>query len=221
MTSQVISWQLTPTPMQVQHEHKLTVWSFIRLFVRMFIVCSLVRLIIHRSFVHLSDRSSRPNKLCSVVMLPRFWLSVRPIIWSFVRSFIIHIHRSSLVYTNYSSFVHTTVHCSSFVHTDYSPFIGSFIVIFHHSSFPFVHTDYPLFIESFIVTIHRSSDRPSYYSLLLFMAHLIAQIFNCSFIMLFSSPKTCQTNISVIRTPVTVIFLPVRTSRSVTHPKLL
>jgi hypothetical protein len=36
--------------------------------------------------------------------------------------------------------------------------------------------------------------------------------------MLFSSPKTYQTNISVIRTPMIVIFLLVRTSRIVTHP---
>jgi hypothetical protein len=39
--------------------------------------------------------------------------------------------------------------------------------------------------------------------------------------MLSSSPKTCQTNIPAIRTPVTVIFLSVRTFYLVTHPRFL
>jgi hypothetical protein len=56
----------------------------------------------------------------------------------------------------------------------------------------------------FTVPIHRSSGHPN---------------FNNSSIMLPSSPKTCQTNIPVIRTPVTVIFLLVRTFYLVTHPR--
>jgi hypothetical protein len=138
---------------------------------------------------------------------------------------------SSFVHTDYSSFIGSfiiTIHHSSFVHTYYSSFIGSFIVTIHCSSFvhttihrsSFVHTDYTSFIGSFIVTIHHSSGRSSYYSSLLFTDHPITQIFNCSSIMLSSSP-TCQTNISVIRTPVTMIFLLGRTSHLVTHPRFL
>ena len=40
-------------------------------------------------------------------------------------------------------------------------------------------------------------------------------------IMLSSPPKTSQTHISVIQTPVTMIFLPVGTSHLVTHPRFL
>jgi hypothetical protein len=48
-----------------------------------------------------------------------------------------------------------------------------------------------------------------HYSSLLFIDHLITPNFNYSSIMLSSPPKTSQTNIPVIRTLVTVIFLPV------------
>jgi hypothetical protein len=113
-------------------------------------------------------------------------------------------------------FVCPNNHCLAVMLPKLRSFVRSFIIPIHRSSF--VHTNYSPFIGSFIVTIHRSSDRSSYYSSLLFIVHPIAQIVNCSSIMLFSSPKTCQTNISVIRTLVTVIFLPVRTSRLVTHP---
>jgi hypothetical protein len=67
----------------------------------------------------------------------------------------------------------------------------------------------------FVVTIHR------YYSLLLFIDHPITPNINYSYIMLSSSHKTYQTNIPVIRTPMTVIFLLVRTSHLVTHPRFL
>jgi hypothetical protein len=112
-------------------------------------------------------------------MLPKFWSFVRSIIRSFVRSFIVPIH------------------CSSFVHHHYSSFIvrsyGLFTITIHHyySSLLFI-----------IVTIHR-------HYLPLFIDHPITTNFNYSSIMLSSPPKTSQTHIPVIRTPVTVFFLPV------------
>jgi hypothetical protein len=93
-----------------------------------------------------------------------------------------------------------------------------------------------LFDRSFIIPIHHSFVRPivcsyelftvhqivhNHYSSLLFIVCLIARIFNYSSIIMIKSPKTCQTNISVIRTLVTMIFLPVRTSRLVTHPRIV
>jgi hypothetical protein len=56
----------------------------------------------------------------------------------------------------------------------------------------------------FIDTIHHC-----YYLSLLFIDHPITPNFNYSSIMLSNPPKTCQTHIPVIRTPVTMIFLPV------------
>jgi hypothetical protein len=131
------------------------------------------------------------------------------------------------LYIVHRSFIRT-IHRSSFVHSHYSLYIGSFIVTIHSSLF--VHTNYSSFVHrsfirnihrSFIRNIHLSLDRSSYYSSLLFIDRSIIQIFNCSSIMLSNSPKTCQTNILVIQTPVTVIFLPVRTSHLVTHPRFL
>jgi hypothetical protein len=127
-------------------------------------------------------------------MLPKFRSFVRPIVRPFVHS-------------SYSSFI-VTIHRSSFVH----------MTIHHHYS--------PLL---FIVTIHHrycSSMIPvatfrRHYSSLLFIDHPITPNFNYSSVMLSSPPKTSQTNISVIRTPVTVIFLPVGTSHLVTHPRFL
>jgi hypothetical protein len=128
------------------------------------------------------------------------------------RSFIVPIYRSFIV----------PIHCS-FIVPIYRSFIvsihRSFIVPIHLSSF--VHTDYSslLFHRYYsvllliIVTIYH------YYSSLIFIDHPITQILNCSSIILSSSPKTCQTNIPVIRTAVTVIFLPVRISHMVTHPR--
>jgi hypothetical protein len=88
---------------------------------------------------------------------------------------------------------------------DHSIVHRSFIVPIHRSSF--VHRHYSSFIirsyELFTVTIHR------HYSSLLFIDHLITPNFNYSSVMLSSPPKTSQTHILVIRTPVTVIFLPV------------
>jgi hypothetical protein len=179
-------------------------------------------------------------------MLPKFRSFVRPIIRSFVRSFIQIIFflslccrnsdrsfvrsfdRSSFVHSSYSSFVHSpyssffqiifvlplccrnsgrsfvrSFDCSSFVHSSYSSFIvrSSSLFIVHRS-----------FIRLFTITVHH------YYSpSLLFIDHPIAPNFNYSSIMLSSPPKTSQTHIPVIRTPVTVIFLPLGTPPS-GHP---
>jgi hypothetical protein len=112
-------------------------------------------------------------------MLPKFRSFVRPIIRSFVRSFIVPIHRSSFIHRHYSSFLVRSY--------DYS-----------HHYLPL------LFTLLFVITIHHR-----YYSPLLFIGHPITANFNYSSVMLSSPPKTSQTHIPVIRTPVTVIFLPV------------
>jgi hypothetical protein len=115
-------------------------------------------------------------------MLPKFRSFVRPIV-----RLSDHLIVRPFVHSSYSSFVHS--HYSSFVHSHYSSFV--YTTMHHHYS-SFVYT-----------TIHR------YYSSLLFIDHPITPNFNYSSIMLASPPKTSQTHIPVIRTPVTVIFLPV------------
>jgi hypothetical protein len=161
-------------------------------------------------------------------MLPKFRSFVRPIIRSFVRSFIVPIHRSSFVHRHYSSFIvcpydystslltittHRTIH-----HRYYSSTL--FSVVIHRT----VHRHYSSVLLFIAVTIHRwyiiafSSSIFTvlciitihyYYSLLLFIEHPITPNFNYSSIMLSSPPKTSQTHIPVIRTLVTVIFLPI------------
>jgi hypothetical protein len=125
-------------------------------------------------------------------MLSKFRSFVRLIIRSFVHSFIVPIHHSSFVHRHYSSFI---------VHS-YELF--TITIHYYYSSLLFT-----------ITIQHR------YYSSLLFIDHPITPNFNYSSVMLSSPPKTSQTNISVIRTPVTVIFLPVGTSHLVTHPRFL
>jgi hypothetical protein len=149
-------------------------------------------------------------------MLPKFRSFVRPIIWSFARSFVqiifscryaaeILIVRSSdhsivrpFVHSSYSSFI---------VHSyDYSLSLLTITIHRYYSSLLFtytIHHRYYLSLLFIIVTIHR------HYSSLLFIDHPIAPNFNYSSIMLSSPLKTSQTHIPVIRTPVTVIFLPV------------
>jgi hypothetical protein len=126
----------------------------------------------------------------------RSWF-VRPFVRSFVRSFVQIIFFLPLCYRNSDrSIVHRSlivpIHRSSFVHRHYSPFIVRSY-------------------ELFTITIHR------YYSSLLFIDHPITPNFNYSSIMLSSRPKTSQTHIPVIRTPVTVIFIPVGNFPS-SHP---
>jgi hypothetical protein len=113
-------------------------------------------------------------------MLPKFRSFVRPVIRSFVRSFIVPIHRSSSLFIVHCSFIRT-------IHYHYSPLL-------------------------FIVTIHRyysAMISMVTFSLSLLIDHPITPNFNYSSIMLSSPPKTSHTHIPVIRTPVTVIFLPV------------
>jgi hypothetical protein len=140
-------------------------------------------------------------------MLPKFRSFVRPIIRSFVRSFIVPIHRSSSVHTNYSPspfnitihrYYSSTLFTIITIHCYYSPTLFIFITI-HHCYYSSI-ISILIFPD---VTIHR------YYSSLLFIDHPLTTNFNYSSIMLSSPPKTSQTHIPVIRTPVTVIFLPV------------
>jgi hypothetical protein len=176
--------------------------------------------------------------------------SVRPIVRSFIRSFVQIIFflplccrnsdrpfvrsfdRSSFVHSSYSSFIVTiyrhylpllftvtilpllftvTIYRHYFTVTIYRYYSPS--LFYHHY---FTVTIYRYYLPSlFTVTIYR------YYSPLLFIDHLITPNFNYSSIMLSSPPKTSQTHIPVIRTLMTVIFLPVGTSHLVTHPRFL
>jgi hypothetical protein len=116
--------------------------------------------------------------------------SVRLIVRPFVRPNNLF---PAVMLPKFRSFVHRSfivpIHRSSSLFTIHRSFIRT---IHHHYS--------PLL---FIVTIH------CYYSLLLFIDHPITPNFSYSSIILSSPPKTSQTHIPVIRTPVTVIFIPV------------
>jgi hypothetical protein len=127
-------------------------------------------------------------------MLPKFRSFVRPIIRSFVRSFIVPIHRSSFVHRHYSSFiVRSYEQFTITIHHYYSSTLFTIVTI-HHCFYSSMISMVTFSSSLFIVTIHRSSDHPN---------------FNYSSVMLSSPPKTSQTHIPVIKTPVTVIFLPV------------
>jgi hypothetical protein len=129
--------------------------------------------------------------------------SDRSFIRSFVRSFIVPIHRSFIVTIHHSSFVHMTIH------NHYSPLVFIIVTIYRYYSLT-------LFIVTIsIITFCR------HYSSLLFIDHPLTPNFNYSSIMLSSPLKTSQTNIPVIQTSVTVIFLPVGSSHLVTHPRFL
>jgi hypothetical protein len=133
-------------------------------------------------------------------MLLKFRSFVRPIIRSFVRPNNLF---PAVMLPKFRSFVRP------FVHSSYSSFIvrlpSLFTVTIHH------------YYSSMISIIPFCR----YYSSLLFIDHPIAPNFNYSSIMVSSPPKTSQTHIPVIQTPVTVIFLPVGTSHLVTHPRFL
>jgi hypothetical protein len=106
------------------------------------------------------------------------------------------------VHSSYSSFIVR----SSSLFIVYRSFIRLFIDTIHHcyySSFLFTDTTHHCYYSSVIsmVTFRH------HYSLLLFIDRPITPNFNYSSIMLSSPPKTSQTHIPVIRTPVTVIFL--------------
>jgi hypothetical protein len=121
-------------------------------------------------------------------MLPKFRSFVRPIIRSFVHS-------------SYSSFI-VTIHRS---------FIRLFTITIHHyySSLLFTVTIQHHTIHRYYSSMISMSAFRCHYSSLLFIDHPITPNFNYSSIMLSSPPKTSQTHIPVIHTPVTVIFLPV------------
>jgi hypothetical protein len=160
---------------------------------------------------------------------------------SFVRSFMVRSSVRSIVQSFVRSFVQIIFFLLLCCRNTDRPFIRSFIVrleflfIVHRSSIRTIHRHYlPLLfyryylpslftitiyrhylLSLFTVTIYR------YYSPLLFLDHPITPNFNYSSIMLSSPPKTSQTHIPVIQTPVTVIFFPVGTSHLVTHPRFL
>ena len=98
-----------------------------------------------------------------------------------------------------------------FVHSSYSSFIVRsyelFTITIHHyySSLLFIVTIHHRYYLSMISIITFRC----HYSSLLFIDHPITPNFNYSSVMLSSPPKTSQTHIPVIRTPVTMIFLPV------------
>jgi hypothetical protein len=134
-------------------------------------------------------------------MLPKFRSFVRPIIRSFVRSFVQIIFSLLLCYRNSDRSFVRSFDRSSFVLTNYSP-----------SLFPITIHRYYSASLLFINTIHRyysSMISVATFSSLLFIDHPITPNFNYSPVMLSSPPKTSQTHIPVIRTSVTVIFLPV------------
>jgi hypothetical protein len=197
-------------------------------------------------FVRSSDRSwfVRPIVRSFVQIIFVQPLCCRNSYRLFVRSFdrsSVHSSYSSFVHSPYSSFVQIIfvqpLCCRNFDRSfvrsfDRSSVRSYFLFIVHRSFIRLltstiqhrtIHRHYSsllLFIDDiyryfFVVTIQ------SYYSSLLFIDHSITPNFNYSSIMLSSSPKTSQTNIPVIRTPVTVIFLLVRTSHLATHPKFL
>jgi hypothetical protein len=183
-------------------------------------------------------------------MLPKFRSFGRSFDHSVVhRSFIVPIHRSSFVHSPYSSFVQIIFVLPLCCRNSNRSFVRLFIVPIHRWSF--VHSHYSLFIVRsyayspslvtitihcyysslvlFTNTVHHhyylSSISMITFSSLLFIVtilnHPIPPNFNYSSIMLSSPPKTCQTHIPVIRTSVTVIFLPVATSHLVTHPRFV
>jgi hypothetical protein len=202
------------------------VWSF----VRSFMVHSSVRPIV-RLFV-------RPNNLFPAVMLPKFRSFDHSIVH---RSFIVPIPRSSFIHTNYSPSLFTvtftvtiyryylsllfsvTIHryflpllFTVTIYRYYLPLLFTVIIYRYYLSLLFTVTIYRYYLPLlFTVTIYR------YFLPLLFTDHPITPNFNYSSIMLSSPPKTSQTHIPVIQTPVTVIFLPVGTSHLVTHPRFL
>jgi hypothetical protein len=192
--------------------------SFVHSFVQIIFFLTLCCRNSDRSFVRSFDRPS-----------DRSWF-VRPFVRSFDRSFVrsfVQIIFFLLLCSRNSdrSFVRSFDR-SSFVHSSYPSFIVRsyelFAITIYCYYLPlllpllFTVTFYRYYLPLlFTVTIYR------YYSPLLFIDHPITPNFNYSSIMLSSPPKTSQTHISVIQTPVTVIFLPVGTSHLVTHPRFL
>jgi hypothetical protein len=158
-----------------------------------------VRPIVHRSFIVPIHRPSFVHSPYSSYVQIIFVLplccqnSDRSLVRSFDRSSIVPIYRSFIV-TIHRSFIRTICH------RYYSPLLFIIVTIHRHYSLSLLFID-GIYSYFFIVAIHR------YYSSLLFIDHPITPNFNYSSIMLYSPPKTSQTHIPVIRTPVNVIFL--------------
>jgi hypothetical protein len=140
-------------------------------------------------------------------MLPKFQSFVHSIVRPFVHSsYSSFIIRSSSLFIVHRSFIRLF---TITIHHYYASLL--FIDTIHHRyylSLLFTDTIRHRYYDNFslllfTITIHR------YYPSLLFIDHPITLDFNYSSIMLSSPPKTSQTHIPVIRTPVTVIFLPV------------
>jgi hypothetical protein len=125
---------------------------------------------------------------------------VRPFVHSSYSSFIVHSYGlfTITIHRYYSSLLFI----DNINHRYYSSLLFTDTICHHYysSSLLFIDDTYGNFFD---VTIHY------YYSSLLFIDHPITPNFSYSSIMLSSPPKTSQSHIPVIRTPVTVIFLPV------------
>jgi hypothetical protein len=162
------------------------------------------RSIVHRSFIvpihHSSFVHSPYSSFVQIIFVMP--LCGRNSNRSFVRLFIVPIHRSSFVHRHYSSFIVRSYELFAITIHHYYSSLLFIVAIYRHcsSSLLFINDIYNYF---FGVTIYR------YYSSLLFIVHPITPNFNYSSVMLSNPPKTSQTHIIVIRTPVTMIFLPV------------
>jgi hypothetical protein len=190
-------------------------WSF---------VCPIIRSFVHSFIVPIHCSSLVHSSYSSFVHGPYS---------SSVRSFVQTIFVQPLCYRNSDcSSDHSIIR--PFIHSSYSSFIVRSYELFtftiHHrycSSLLFINVTIQRFYSPLlfiIVTIHRWYLWllfHHHYSSLLFIDRPINPNFNYSSIMLSSSPKTYRTNIPVIQTSVTVIFLPVRTTHMVTHPRFL
>jgi hypothetical protein len=197
--------------------------SFVRSFVQIIFFLSLCCRNSNHSFVRSFDRSSfvhssypsfivRSYELFTITIYRYFYRYYLPLL--FIVTFYRYFLPLLFTVTFYRYFLPLL-----FTVTIYRYFLPLlFTVTFYRYYLPllFTVTIYRYFLPLlFTVTIYR------YYSLLLFIDHPITPNFNYSSIMLSSPPKTSQTHIPVIQTPVTVIFLPVGTSHLVTHPRFL
>jgi hypothetical protein len=142
--------------------------------------------------------------------LPCRYAAEIPIVRSFDRSFVRSSDHSIVrpfVHSSYSSFIVRSYDYSPSlftitIHRHYSPSL-LFADTIHHRYYSSMISIITFSSSLFTVIIHRC------YSSLLFIDHPITPNFNYSSVMLSNPPKTSQTHIPVIRTPLTVIFLPV------------
>jgi hypothetical protein len=171
--------------------------SFVRSFVQIILFLPLCCQNSDRPFVRSSDRSSFVQSS------------------SFIRT--IHHHYFTVtIYRYYLPLLFTVTFYRYYLPLLFTVTILPLLFYRHYLPLLFTVTIYRYYLLLlFNVTIYR------YYSLFLFIDHPITPNFNYSSIMLSSPPKTSQTHIPVIQTPVTVIFLPVGTSHLVTHPRVL